>query len=161
MGSACRPSTRRTAFASPSPPVKGTNDTPMRIEKARVSFAKTGSNPGYKSNCFLSQNSYKTMYKWHIGGRIKKDIFGEHLVTNDMFLNVFWDFLNFPIYFHRNWMRVDLQVYFVGTRPARFSKNVIYDIGTKIILLKTCVFFPGWYFVFLKKVFATFFRRLY
>ena len=39
------------------------------------------------------------------------------------------------------WLEVDLQVYFVGTRPARFSKNVIYDIGTKIILLKKCVFF--------------------
>ena len=39
------------------------------------------------------------------------------------------------------WLEVDLQVYFVGTRPARFSKNVIYDIGTKILLLKKCVFF--------------------
>ena len=38
------------------------------------------------------------------------------------------------------WLEVDLQVYFVGTRPARFSKNVIYDIGAKIILLKKCVF---------------------
>ena len=52
----------------------------------------------YKSTFFLSQNSYKTMYKWHIGGRIKKAIFGEHLVTNDMFLNVFWDFLNFSYF---------------------------------------------------------------
>ena len=39
------------------------------------------------------------------------------------------------------WLEVDLQVYFVGTRPARFSKNVIYDIGTKVMLVKTCVFF--------------------
>ena len=39
------------------------------------------------------------------------------------------------------WLEVDLQVYFVGTRPARFSKNVIYDIGTKNNLLKKCVFF--------------------
>ena len=38
------------------------------------------------------------------------------------------------------WLEVDLQVYFVGTRTARFSKNVIYDIGTKIILLNKCVF---------------------
>ena len=39
------------------------------------------------------------------------------------------------------WLEVDLQVYFVGTRPARFSKNVIYDIGTKIIFLKNVFFF--------------------
>ena len=39
------------------------------------------------------------------------------------------------------WLEVDLQVYFVGTRTARLSKSVIYDIGTKIILLKKCVFF--------------------
>ena len=56
------------------------------------------------------------------------------------------------------WLEVDLQVYFVGTRPARFSKNVIYDIGTKNILLNKWVFVSDWYFVFLKKVFATFFR---
>ena len=35
---------------------------------------------------------------------------------------------------------------------------VIYDIGTKIILLKKYVFFSDWYFVFLKKVLSTFFR---
>ena len=39
------------------------------------------------------------------------------------------------------WLEVDLQVYFVGTRTARLSKSVIYDIGTKILLLKKCVFF--------------------
>ena len=60
------------------------------------------------------------------------------------------------------WLEVDLQVYFVGTRPARFSKNVIYDSGTKIILLNKNLFlfsfFSDWYFVFLKKVLSTFFR---
>ena len=33
------------------------------------------------------------------------------------------------------------RVYFVGTRTARFSKNVIYGIGTKIVLLKIWVCF--------------------
>ena len=50
---------------------------------------------------------------------------------------------------------------FLALFGSRFSKNVIYDIGTKIILLKKCFFFfffSGWYFVFLKKVLLTFFR---
>ena len=48
-----------------------------------------------------------------------------------------WNWMRSPW----GWLEVDLQVYFVGTRPARFSKNVIYDIGAKIILLKKSVSF--------------------